>query len=234
MSIYEEKKNKAMCLRYKTPALSDIGFEAILTGLSEIEDCCCEVQYSLEDSPESIMDAFNGDTEEFNDFQMAFSDLEAKCEQLHEAIQDFRCYDPEITKDQHFDDCTVALIGNRYNLVGYDDYEEDYFHLSSYEAGLAQTEAGKRLMRLKKEDLIAEIGQAMGITVAYIDLKTAYDKLSTTLDIFKGENNSLSKQLRQIDEAYKKASEEDFIDGYPSVCTFNNLVAQLPPVVWLN
>lgn len=65
------------------------------------------------------------------------------------------------------DDCTVALIGNRYNTLGYDSEEEDYFSLTGYEQELAQTEAGKRLMRMTKAEMISTIGQCFGITLAF-------------------------------------------------------------------
>ena len=68
---------------------------------------------------------------------MAFSDLEAKADRLFETIYDLARYEENV--GQTFDDCTVALIGNRYQVIGLDTYEEDYFGLTNYESGLAQT-----------------------------------------------------------------------------------------------
>lgn len=98
---------------------------------------------------------------------MAFADLSAKADQLQEALWDQSFEDFY----REFDDATVALIGNRYRLVGYDTDEEDYSSLTGYEQKLAQTEAGKRLCRLTKAEMLSRIGWAMGITLAFFDLR---------------------------------------------------------------
>ena len=95
---------------------------------------------------------------------------------------------------REFDDATVALIGNRYNLVGYDSEEEDYFSLTSYEEGLAQTEAGKRLCRLTKTEMLSRIGWAFGLMLAFFDLRQKYDYLKATFDILRDENTSLAEK----------------------------------------
>ena len=106
-----------------------------------------------------------------------------------------------------FNDCTVALIGNRYDVIGYDTIEEDYYGLTNYEMELATTEAGKRLMRKTKVEIISTIGQCFGILMAFLDLRQQYDYLKATFDILRDENTSMLQTIKEIDAAYKSAME---------------------------
>ena len=74
--------------------------------------------------------------------------------------------------------------------------EEDYYSLTAYDAQLAQTEAGKRLMRKTKADMLSTIGQCVGTLIAFLDLRQSYDYLKATVDILRDENTSLLKQIR--------------------------------------
>ena len=159
MTKDETKQEQARSLRYKRPALALMGWETITSELSEIQSACDDVSYSM--SADSILDAFDGDEERAWEFQMAFADLSAKCEQLSNCLYDH----DELS--EYFDDCTVALIGNRYKSIGYDDYEEDYYQLTNYEEELAQSEAGKRVCRWTKKDMLTNIGQCMGPSLLY-------------------------------------------------------------------
>jgi len=96
---------------------------------------------------------------------MAFAHLEARAYELFETIYELCRYEDDF--GQVYDDCTVALIGNRYQTIGYDSFEEDYYALTGYEQGLAQTESGKRLMRRTKAEIISIIGQCFGILIAF-------------------------------------------------------------------
>ena len=50
-------------------------------------------------------------------------------------------------------------------------YEEDYFSLTSYESGLAASEAGKRIMRMAKAEMITTIGQCMGVVISFLNVQ---------------------------------------------------------------
>lgn len=145
----EIKANRTRNLRYKRPALASLGFDAIQNKLDDISEACDYVHWYVDQESDVLMDALDGNEEEAWEFKMAFADLEAKVYQLREAMQDNWMW-PE-RYYQMFDYCTVALIGSRYRTIGWDAEEEDYLSLTAYEQELAQTEAGKCLMRLTKK-----------------------------------------------------------------------------------
>lgn len=223
----QTKAERAKMLRYKQPALMSMGFDAITTELEEIREACSDVRWFMEDDDETLLNALDGDDEAEYEFRIAFADLSTKTEQLQSALQDWDVRD-------YFDDCTVALIGNRYKLVGYDSLEEDYYALASYEIDLACTESGKKLMRKTKADMLSSIGQCMGITLAFYDLRQSYDYLKATIDILRDENTSLLQVIKQIDDAYEAAFEEGLqYDWGDKNRKFNALLDQLPDRIWL-
>ncbi len=141
-------------LRYKKPALASMGFEELSIELEEIREACVDIHYFIDqEDDETLLNALDGNEEEEYEFKMAFADLEAKAYELDRIMYDYYGWD-STDFNKMYNDCTVALIGNRYRTLGYDFEEEDYFSLTSYEQKLAQTEAGKRLMRLTKAEMI--------------------------------------------------------------------------------
>ena len=217
------KAERTRTLRYKRPALATMGWEAIMAELEEIQEACDNVAYFIGDEDE-LLDAFDGDSEEAWEFRMGFSELSAKSNQLFEAMYEWGDRDD-------FDDCTVALIGNRYDLVGYDGYEEDYYSLCRYEEELATTEAGKRLMRQTKAEMIASIGQAVGTLMAFLDLRQSYDYLKATMDILRDENHSVLQTVKQIEDAYEKASENQY--NWSKIRYFDQITETLPSRMWV-
>lgn len=213
-------------MRYKRPALASLGFDIIMNELETIGEACSDVHWFTDGDGESLLDALDGDDEAEFEFRIAFSDLETKTEQLHERIH-------ESYLGREFDDCIVALIGNRYRLVGFDMDEEDYFSLTSYEEDLAYTESGKRLMRHTKPEMISTIGQCLGVVIAFLDIRQSYDYLKATFDILRDENTSLLQTIKQIDEAYEKANEARFYPYSEEYRHFNALLNNLPDRTWL-
>ena len=131
-----------------------------------------------------------------------------------------------------FDDCTVALIGNCYEVLGFDTLEEDYCSLTRYEEELATTEAGKRLMRKTKAEMIASIGQALGTLLAFLDLRERYDYLKATIDILRDENHSILQAVKQIEEAYEKAMASPYTWSN-DWRAFDRLTDLLPDRMWI-
>lgn len=222
-------------LRYKRPALASMGWTAIWDELDAISEACQDIHWFTDQDDETLLNALDGDEDEAWEFRMAFSSLEASADQLYEAInENFGHWDWE-EREREFNDCTVALIGNRYRLVGYDSDEEDYYSLTSYDSELAQSEAGKRLMRLTKKDMISTIGQCVGILVAFLDLRQQYDYLKATFDILRDENTSMLKQVKEIEQAYLDAVTTDPYsrEGKAARKRFDQLLDTLPARAWI-
>lgn len=218
---------KAQAMRFRRPMLASLGYEVITNELDEIEEACQDVHWYIDGDDDSLVDALDGDEDEAYEFRMTFSDVEAKCEQLRDAIN---ALDPgEDWLEDHFNACTVALIGNRYEVLGYDGYKEDYLSLTRYEADLATTEAGKKLMRMTKAEMISEIGQCFGIVLAYADLKTQYDSLAAAMEVLRAENHSILKTVRAIEEAYERSMDA----GWRGDEEFERLLKCLPDRTWI-
>lgn len=221
------KAERARALRYKRPALASLGYEFISSQLEEICEACSDIHWFTDNDDKTLLNALDGDEGAEYEFRMAFSELEGKAEQLNDVLRDYDIRD-------YFDDCTVALIGNRYGLVGYDAMEEDYYSLASYDSELAYTESGKRLMRRTKADMLSIIGQCMGIALAVIDLRQSYDNLKTTMDILRDKNTSLLQIIKEIDAAYEAVNEAGFERTWADEHKrFDVLLKQLPDWAWM-
>ena len=183
------------------------------------------------DDDETLINAFDGNDEEAWEFKMVFTEIEGEAYRLNECLREQFYYgdDPE----REFDYCSVALIGNRYNAVGYDDYEEDYFSLTSYETQLAATDAGKRIMRKTKVEMLSTIGQVLGIILSFQNLEMKYEYLKATIDIFRDENISILQVIKTIEQKHA----DMFCDDYGKRCSaekeFDALVRDLPDKYWV-
>lgn len=225
------KAERTRNMRYKRPALDSLGWDSIIAELESITEDCDNATYYIENDEDTLLNAFDGDEEEEYEFKMAFADLSGKAyqlqEQLYEYVGDYG------RMSDVFDDCTVALIGNRYKTIGYDAQEEDYFSLSSYDQELAFTESGKKIMRMTKQEMLSTIGQCLGITLAFMDVRQSYDYLKSTFDILRDENTSMLKVIKQINLAYESANEKDFRSWEKETKEFENLISVLPEKFWI-
>ena len=227
------RAERTRALRYKRPALASMGYDTIDSELDEIREACSDVHWYIDgENGETLLNAFDGDTDEESEFRMAFAELEAESDALYERLLDLNEWDEDDIR-RAYDDCTVALIGNRYNLVGFDTMEEDYYSLTGYDEDLAFTEAGKRLMRLTKVQMISRIGQCVGILVSFLNVRQKYDYLKATMNVLRDENTILEEQLLKVEEAHKKASDADFRPWAKATQEWERLLDTLPPEVWV-
>ena len=228
-----DKAYRARNLRYKRAALASMGFDHILDELNEMRDSMDAIHWWSDQDEETLLNALDGDEDDAWEFKMAFSDLEAKADRLFENIFDLARYEKDF--GQTFDDCTVALIGNRYQVIGFDTYEEDYYGLTNYESGLAQTESGKRLMRKTKAEIIATVGQCLGILISFLSLRQQYDYLKATFDILRDQNTSMLQQIKEIEKAYLEMVTVDAFGDHnrEAAKRFDQLVAALPSRSWI-
>lgn len=229
MSVTRAMWTRNLC--HKRSALMYMGYSDVMSELYEIQNACCDIRWFIDNDDETLLNALDGDDEEEYEFKMAFVDLEAKAEGLWSAIEEQQnlCWGEDFGR--MFNDCTVALIGNRYDVIGYDTIDEDYYSLTNYEMELATTEAGKRLMRKTKAEMISTIGQCFGILMAFLDLRQQYDYLKATFDILRDENTSMLQTIKEIDAAYKAAMEAGLYSK--EMRDFDRLLEMLPQKAWV-
>ena len=112
MAVDKEQRTRA--LRYKRPALASMGYEHIQSELEEIVEACDDVAWFAGDI-DTLTAALDGSDEEAHEFMLACGDLSGQAGLLLEQLYEVGEYDTEGTA-RMYDDCTVALIGNRYDL----------------------------------------------------------------------------------------------------------------------
>lgn len=224
------KADRTRNMRYKRPALASLGWDTIMSELNEIMEDCDNVTYFIENDEDTLLNAFDGNEEEEYEFKMAFSDLSGKANQLNEQLYEYTDYG---RISEIFDDCTVALIGNRYKTLGFDAEEEDYFSLTGYEQELAFTESGKKVMRMTKQEMLSTIGQCLGITLAFMDVRQSYDYLKSTFDILRDESTSMLKIIKEINAKYEAAEAEGFRSWEKETKEFESLIGMLPEKFWI-
>lgn len=223
MTKAEQSRN----LRWRKPALAELNLNFMQDKLYEIEEACSNVHWAFDD--DELINALDGSEDEAWEFKMTFTALESEAAQLRECLDEILSF--EENAEQSFNDMSVALIGNRFRTVGFDDYEADYFSLTSYEQNLAQTEAGKRMMRKTKAEMLTDIGHCIGLILAFQNVQMQYEYIKATIDIFKNENNSILKIVKEIEAEYEKAESENFYSK--DTQKFERLVKDLPDRFWI-
>jgi predicted nuclease with TOPRIM domain len=223
---YMNKAERTRSMRYKRPALLTLGWEKIRDELDEIQEACNDVAYFVNSGDDTLLNALDGDSEEEYEFRIAFSDLEGKVEELSSMLY-------QSDAKEYFDDCTVGLIGNRYKTVGYDMMQEDYFGLTGYEAELAHTLSGQRMMKHTKQEMLSIIGQCLGIVMAFLDIRHSYDYLKAVFDILRDSNTALLKTIKDIEAAYYAAEKEGFVSYAKETRRFESLLCMLPDIAWI-
>ena len=209
-----ELEIRARRLSYKKSCLNSVGYEIMLNDLEEIWETSENLSFYLDDD--------EGD--EDNDTRFAYMDISSGAQTLAEQLRESEVKD-------YFDDAMVACVGNRTNVLGFDQYETDYFSLTSYESDLAVSESGKRILKKTKNEMIALYGQCIGITLAYLDLKYRFDLLDAAYDLQEDENTLIAKNVKRISEIYEKANDEIFCGEYTD--ELNRLIYMMPDRVWV-
>lgn len=226
------RQEKARDLRYKRPALESMGSAFMEGRLEEIVEACDDVQYFMDSDGKTLLDALDGDEEEAYEFQMMFADLSADADKLWSAISEWGF------EWQSYDDVTVAMLGECFELVGYDSYETDYYHLvGPWDQEWAQKESYKRLMAKTKKELLECVSGSWRLFVAFFDLDQRYRHLQATMDILRGDNTAMLAVIRDIESKY-----EAMMAKWDSVYKlldrkaeqeFDRLLEHLPDRAWL-
>ena len=157
---------------------------------------------------------------------MQFAILSGDAESLRNDLFD---YDVE----ENFDGFFVAVrgAGQGGGLSYYDDFCGDYFGLESYETRVAEEESRKRLLRLKKTEIIDTAIRCFRIFTAFQSVHQRYQDLKIAIDILKDKHSGFVQITREVNELFEKADSENFFGE--NTRKFDKVVAELPEFAWL-
>lgn len=199
MNSHQTRAEKARQARYKRAALEKLGADMVLSRVEGIVEACDNVRYFLDSDDGTMLNELIGDEDEALEFKMLFSELSAEAEELSGMLYDGAwCF-------EHYDDCTVAALGDAFTLIGYDSYVRDYFSLATrWEKECAEEAATKRLMSLTKAEIIECFHRTWRTFITFFDLEQRFEHLSATMDILKGDNAETLNAVREIEKAYEE------------------------------
>lgn len=227
----ETKRIKARNLRYKKPIVKNLNLEFITQDLWDIQEKCEEVRWytDSDDGNDSLINALDGDEDEAYEFKMAFADLCAECEKMFDDL-----------KDEWVPDCfdiffVSAGAGKTYGeLLGFDEWEQDYFGLDCGEA-FAEGEAKKKLKQMTKDELIAAARQCFKVYSAYMGLRNRYDSLAAAIDILRDKNTGILQTVKKIEELYEAAAKKNGACAEYSIewREFERYTDALPQEAWI-
>lgn len=172
--------------------LQTLNFSDILAYLWEIgENGDC---YGYERGGE------NGESGYYQEYKELFNELSAGAYELAEVLQD-------LNVSEHWDDMTVALLGDTTRVLGFDSVQMDYYGMLSNQEEWATEEAEKRIERMSKRDLIKSFKRIMTALVCFFDIKAAHDCLTSIVQELDEKGAILERKNEAINRIY-----EDYTD----------------------
>ena len=229
------KAEQCRNLMYKRSMLAKLNFFEIRDYLEDMIEVCGNIHYAFDDD-ETLINAFDGNEDEAHEFKFSFSDLEYEAEHLCEKFYEMYGYsdDPE----REFNDITVSLIGEWFQILGFDSYRDDYFAFDySYLEEVAIEESQKRTLRKTKKQMLDDIGLTMAFLLKFSELQYRYESMKATVDIFRDENIAVLKLVKDIDEKYKslfdKSGKLDTWHRGKEIREFDRMVNELPGKYWV-
>lgn len=234
----ERKLSKAeQCrnLMYRRPLVADLNLFTIQDALSDMMEVCSNIHYAVDDD-ETLISAFDGNEDEAHEFILSFSDLDYEIGRLYEKLDEMYGYHDDPERD--FNDVTVALIGEWFDILGFDSFREDYFVFDTrYMEEIAVEESQKRVMRKTKKELLDEIGKAIAFIIKYIDIKDRFDSMSAAVDIFRDENVAILGVIKSINDKYNELFDRNGkIDRWhkeKEIREFDKMAGDLPEKYWV-
>lgn len=215
---------KAKALRYKKPLVDELNLDEIHSNLYDMSEACGNVRWYLGDQAEELADLLGDD--DASEFEASFSCLYADIERLQNDLSDMWLPD-------YFNDYMAAVIPSGTKMSGFDSYEEDYFPLGTWEAEIACREASERMQRKTKKELIDCAHTVISVIVAYMAIKYRFDSLSAAADVLMEKSEKELRAVKEIEEAYQKAAEDDFKQWYESTRNLDRLLRDLPDKMWI-
>ena len=220
----EARRIKARNLRYKKAISTELNLEQITQNLWEMQEQSSNIRWWYAQGDETMLDEMIGDEEESYELRMAFSTLDADCEQMIDDLDNE--WVPEF-----FDVFFGAIVGGSCGgMLGFDSYAGDYFDITGYEESLAQKECCKRMKAHTKDEILDAYSVCFRVAINYISLKNRYDNLKSYIDILNGTNTGFLKTVKRIEELYDEISNDPWSSATQE---FDRLVNNMPDEVWL-
>lgn len=233
MTTQEREREKAKALRYKKAIVQGLSLETMDYDVMDMEEACYEVQWADETSLlQDIMDE-----EEARELKIMFSALENDLTRFREDLQE--CWVPECYEDLM---TAVAGASSGVTLLGYDTFEEDYFGIQpGWDTRIAMEEAEKRLMRLKKKELIQAAQQSFNVAFQYVGIRNRYNELQASIDVLRGHTKGMFETIEKINKAHETACSGEAWRNYrrwgfsKEMQRFENIIGEIDPYdrIWI-
>lgn len=220
----EAAKKKARELRWKKPLVQELNLEEIRMNLGEMDEACSNVRWYLGREVEQLEELL-GEDDAF-EFQSSFSALSGDIYSVQRQLED-------IWLPDYFDDFLAAVHPDGHDVYGFDEYEEDSFRLDTSTAELACREAGERMQRKTKKELIDCCHNVLGVICLYMSIKYRFDSLSSAFDVLMERTEKQLRAVREIEEAYDAAEKHGFRDWNDATRKLDRLCRELPDRIWI-
>lgn len=214
---------KAKNLRFKKPLVEELNLEQIRINLAEMDEACSNIRWYLGREVDELEELMGED--DAIEFKASFGVLANDIERIQEETGD-------IWVPEYFDDFMAAVHPDGRGILGYDSWEEDYFPLSTYQTEAACREASERLQRKTKREIIDCAHIAMGIVCQYMAVKYRFDSLSAAFDVLMERSEQQLRAVREIEEAWAAAEQDDFVDWKDSTRRLDRLLDSMPDRIW--
>ena len=234
-------RQKARATRFKKPLVHRLSLYDMLTFTDEIGEELGQIEYmgDARGGARRAMAEFLGDEDEAAELMMAFSILGEDVEKFRNDINELFGYGAdEYAEDDSdvraYDDFLAgirATIANGGTMLGFDDYQGDYFGLDEWETDSAVQEAQKRLERFTKKQLIEQAQKAFNVAFSYLMIENRWNRLKDVLDLIRGEWGGWLEEASALEQEYEKQMKEDEL--YRKWYRFDQLTRSLPDTVWL-
>ncbi len=175
-------------------------------------------------------DLYGYDCEEsgyYLEYKEQFDELSGGAYRLEEALNEYDGYAGGSMSDI-WDDMTVALLGYKEKVLGFDSVEEDYYSMLDCEEDGAVEEAEKRLMRFTKEQLIKNFRKVLTTLVLFFDIKAAHDCLTSIVEELDERGAILEQKNERINRIY-----EDLTGSGAKDEDFDKIIRGIPPRMWV-
>lgn len=168
-----------------------------------------------------------GDEELANEMMWQKEVISNEAERLLVKLEDYEVSD-------HFDDFFIATggcdVGN--DIMDDLDLYDGYIELDSYEIGLAEEEAQKRLQRLTKQEIVRTAHQCFKIFTEFSNVYRRYQNWQAAMSIVEDNQREFTATIEAIEKQYEKANDNLFCFGEETK-KFDRLLRNLPDIVWV-